>query len=526
MLLAFREFGSTSNQMPHLLSELLLFLHRGRYYRPALLIKWYLTEDSLQLLLNSSAGYSKHDSDNEDYEFYCGRCAKPKMEGVPPCTEQAAPGLAATREHVLPAAVPIALPFTIFVMEAYIQGGWRHLIIPYTIGILLLVTHLTPLLNVVRSVVEASCATSNPSNVCRVSHRTQCTMSRPPPRRIRAHTLGLSTPLRLFWNNRFLLIWYRYSSLSTFYAHETLLDVKDPPPLQSVRFFYLLVSYAHELSPWPPRHMIVRIARCWMAPHKVLNSQRAQRNLALKAHRDRLSRDMESLVDSVVELALSDEVHRDRQSHSIEGLADLVVALALTDEGPDISQQPSKLFSTRNEFQELRAPNIPTGFNPISISEANISIASLLGAPALSPQPLRPIPLVPPPPNPCKLESRFVKRDQELLAEIERQVLAAENSLVIPETFYQGNADDVALIRLALAGAARAVASASKSLKGVKKESQWRAEVLAKVKALDMRIVFIGATLPPPPAETAPLLYDAVRLLIILVATNQASNVT
>ncbi|KAJ6579909.1 hypothetical protein B0H10DRAFT_2341830 [Mycena sp. CBHHK59/15] len=244
--------------------------------------------------------------------------------------------------------------------------------------------------------------------------------------------------------------------------------------------------------------------------HKVLTSQRAQHNLELKAHRDR---EMEELAHTVSTLTLADGTQHDRQSHDMELLADMVTVLALTDEGPNPSHQPSKLFSNRDEFQELHAPNIPVGFNPIPISEANASIASILRAPLSTPQPLLPTLSVPSPlpsqPTPRRAANRWVKRDKDLIAEIERQVLEAEDGLVVPETFDPGDADAVASIRLALDTAARAMASAGKSLKGVKKESRLRADVVSKIRLLDMRIAFIGAALPPAPPETAPLPYDA-----------------
>ncbi|KAJ6580209.1 hypothetical protein B0H10DRAFT_1962649 [Mycena sp. CBHHK59/15] len=192
--------------------------------------------------------------------------------------------------------------------------------------------------------------------------------------------------------------------------------------------------------------------------HKVLTSQRAQHNLELKAHRDH---EMEELAHTVLTLTLANGTQHDHQSHDMEHLADMVTVLALTDEGPNPSHQPSKLFSNRDEFQELHTPNIPT--------------------------------------------------DEDLIAEIERQVLEAEDSLVVPETFDPGDADAVASIRLALDTAVRAVASAGKSLKGVKKDSWLRADVVSKIRVLDMWIAFIGAALPPAPPETAPLPYDAAQ---------------
>ncbi|KAF8166790.1 hypothetical protein K438DRAFT_1984064 [Mycena galopus ATCC 62051] len=38
-------------------------------------------------------------------------------------------------ERILP-TIPFALPFTLFILEAYFQGGWLHLLVPYTICML------------------------------------------------------------------------------------------------------------------------------------------------------------------------------------------------------------------------------------------------------------------------------------------------------------------------------------------------------------------------------------------------------
>ncbi|KAJ6599573.1 hypothetical protein B0H10DRAFT_1959018 [Mycena sp. CBHHK59/15] len=278
----------------------------------------------------------KDSEDDEELRFYCGRCdtcpmcgSNPKAEMDPPFPEQTAPSVA-PRERILPATVPIALPFTIFVMEAYLQGGWRHLIIPYIIEIVV----------------------------------------------------------------------NRQSFLPS-----------------------LLVGVVHrQVIPMAPKTY-----SCTSCPlvngstHKVLTSQRAQHNLELKAHRDR---EMEELAHTVSTLTLADGTQHDRQSHDMELLADMVTALALTDEGPNPSHQPSKLFSNRDEFQELHAPNIPAGFNPIPISEANASIASILRAPLSTPQPLLPTLSVPSPlpsqPTPRRAANRCVKRDEDLIAEIER----------------------------------------------------------------------------------------------------------
>ncbi|KAJ7780354.1 hypothetical protein B0H14DRAFT_3507680 [Mycena olivaceomarginata] len=65
----------------------------------------------------------------------CGNGPKPEK---PASTTPVDPGPAAPvptprasdRERILP-AIPISLLFTLFLLEAHMQGGWRHLLIPY-----------------------------------------------------------------------------------------------------------------------------------------------------------------------------------------------------------------------------------------------------------------------------------------------------------------------------------------------------------------------------------------------------------
>ncbi|KAJ7824047.1 hypothetical protein B0H13DRAFT_1919352 [Mycena leptocephala] len=59
-------------------------------------------------------------------------------------------------------------------------------------------------------------------------------------------------------------------------------------------------------------------------------------------------------------------------------LADYLTALVLTDDGPNSHQQPSKLFSSLDEVQEMSAADIPDNFRPIPVSEASRSVNALL----------------------------------------------------------------------------------------------------------------------------------------------------
>ncbi|KAJ6513564.1 hypothetical protein C8R47DRAFT_1206880 [Mycena vitilis] len=56
---------------------------------------------------------------------------------------------------------------------------------------------------------------------------------------------------------------------------------------------------------------------------------------------------------------------------SLDDINTFIAALTLTDDGPTPASQPSKLFTSRAEFQDDRSAQNPTGFNPGSITVAD-----------------------------------------------------------------------------------------------------------------------------------------------------------
>ncbi|KAJ7073088.1 hypothetical protein C8F01DRAFT_1362283 [Mycena amicta] len=70
------------------------------------------------------------------YPYFCRECDTCPTCGAPP--QEAAPRAAgpvngvADAAHVLPRLPPQML-FTLFLLESHIGGGWRHLIVPYAI---------------------------------------------------------------------------------------------------------------------------------------------------------------------------------------------------------------------------------------------------------------------------------------------------------------------------------------------------------------------------------------------------------
>ncbi|KAJ6498487.1 WD40-repeat-containing domain protein [Mycena vitilis] len=87
--------------------------------------------------------------DEDDLMYYCENCDPCPVCGSPPIVETqeaqpppvAAPTTAQAAPHpARPLAfqtVSLALPVTIFIVEAWIAGDWRHLVVPYLIGIAL-----------------------------------------------------------------------------------------------------------------------------------------------------------------------------------------------------------------------------------------------------------------------------------------------------------------------------------------------------------------------------------------------------
>ncbi|KAJ7605474.1 hypothetical protein DFH06DRAFT_1147404 [Mycena polygramma] len=90
-----------------------------------------------------------YSDDEDDLIYYCENCDPCPVCGSPPIVETqdtqpppvAAPTTAQAAPHpARPLAfqtVPLSLPVTIFIVESWIAGDWRHLILPYLIGIAL-----------------------------------------------------------------------------------------------------------------------------------------------------------------------------------------------------------------------------------------------------------------------------------------------------------------------------------------------------------------------------------------------------
>ncbi|KAJ7143043.1 hypothetical protein C8R44DRAFT_866290 [Mycena epipterygia] len=170
---------------------------------------------------------------------------------------------------------------------------------------------------------------------------------------------------------------------------------------------------------------------------------------------------------------------------SLTDLADWMTMLVMTDAGPDSYQQPSKLFTPREEFQEMRAPELPDAFHPIPLSEASRSIQTLLAH------------------------------------QMPEDVQASLQSLDV--SFDKGKPEEVAAMRICLDAAANVVTAAGESLKNLASNyhlKELRGSVVADVQVLDQHIDVMSARLPRVPGtpDAGPMRYSAVHLFLNPIA--------
>ena len=174
--------------------------------------------------------------------------------------------------------------------------------------------------------------------------------------------------------------------------------------------------------------------------------------------------------------------------------ADLLAALTLTDSGPDVAQQPSKLWTSRSEFQEIRAPRHPASFAPLGLQEANRSVQAIVA-------------------DPPKRVDKVATRRQNIQGELQKQLSDAKKNLDVAESFDMNNDGHLAEIRSKLRSALQLSISVEESLKPMP-DSPQKADLVAQLRVLEMKINFVGSVLPP---ETTRLPYDACMSLFSFV---------
>ena len=185
----------------------------------------------------------------------------------------------------------------------------------------------------------------------------------------------------------------------------------------------------------------------------------------------------------------------------LDGLSDLLMGIVLTDDGPNPREQPSKFFTTREEFQDLGAGSIPTSVNPVPFSVAQPSFYSVLHSTQY-------------------MGWRSVPRNEQLLTDIRTQVRVARDSLDGIDQLYAENNDHLSM-SLAVEAATEVVTSSARRLRSVTTSAgdalaQLKNEVLMELRELDMRIDALGAMLPRI-TERAPLRYNSCKPVYLFI---------
>ncbi|KAJ7080661.1 hypothetical protein B0H15DRAFT_804049 [Mycena belliarum] len=182
-------------------------------------------------------------------------------------------------------------------------------------------------------------------------------------------------------------------------------------------------------------------------------------------------------------------------------IADLLTALTITDDGPNPGNQPSKLFTSRDEFQEQCAPNIPQNFNADAVSTAE-AIKSFEALFHRTPEPTR---------REAQAAEPTWREAQaaNIIAMVHTMIREADDMLFVPRDYHADNPTEVSSLREKVDKAFEIFSTCKKSLNKIKQDTPEKTAALSKLKALDMKITLIGGTLPEP---TTPLLYDASYL--------------
>ncbi|KAJ7175074.1 hypothetical protein C8R43DRAFT_943346 [Mycena crocata] len=212
-------------------------------------------------------------------------------------------------------------------------------------------------------------------------------------------------------------------------------------------------------------------------PHRVPVAEKRIHEDLLREHQNAAAptpaMDSDPLADAMQNMELEDAEIPDDLVELTEiiqaALGDLAAALTITDSGPDITSQPSKLWTSRSQFQDSRAPQNPTSLNPIPISEAFNSIHAISHT-----QPKK---------------SVWRERAQNVMAVVAGNVERSISTLEAVATahFDVTNADHVAEMREKVDEAAIVALSAAKSLERLK-ECPEKVAVADSLRMLEARI--------------------------------------
>lgn len=144
----------------------------------------------------------------------------------------------------------------------------------------------------------------------------------------------------------------------------------------------------------------------------------------------------------------------------------------------------------------------------MTVAEATSSMAAIFAAPPATSS-------TPPPPPPPPLRSNWRdERAQILAVHVREKINKTIMELRIPASYRDDDPAVVSQLRDKVEIASRVFEDCSETLNSMKKDHSEKDEALKELKVLDMRINFIGASLPPPPEVTTPLVYDACESLL------------
>ncbi|KAF8184600.1 hypothetical protein K438DRAFT_1766288 [Mycena galopus ATCC 62051] len=204
------------------------------------------------------------------------------------------------------------------------------------------------------------------------------------------------------------------------------------------------------------------------SPHLVTFADKIahEKELAEKVAREKeLDRILNKAANDLGGLSLEDT-----PDLSLENAADLLAALTLTDSGPDIAQQPSKLWTPRSQFQDIRALRHPVSFAPLGLEEANRSVQAIVA-------------------NPSQRVDKVATRRQNIQDELKKQLSDTQKDLDVSESFDVGNAGHLVEMRSKLGSALQTSISVEKSLNPMP-DSPQKANLVAQLRVLEIKINF------------------------------------
>ncbi|KAJ7789976.1 hypothetical protein B0H14DRAFT_2626590 [Mycena olivaceomarginata] len=309
-------------------------------------------------------------SDDNDAQYFCSFCDTCPTCGTDPNhmpvphRDQAIP-LPAVRERILP-DIPIALPFTLFILEtaasepntssdsfvtmtvalvrrgALVPGGGANCFMSATTWVLCEAFGLTRL-KYFQALVSLASKQTPTSHPIQVSDAT-----------VKSYLIQIGDNA----------------------AHFGELSCR---LLTSVLRWQRATHFLFSRLQMPPRQ--TRCIKC-LIPHMVPNSK-------YTAHLQEIQQGAKGLANTMSALTLTQPTHVAITPPTVapdppplpsepDRLSNLLTALVIADDDPLPYHQPSKLFSSRAEVQEMIAPEIPSTFHPISTSEATRSISTLV----------------------------------------------------------------------------------------------------------------------------------------------------